>query len=65
MSKLTTINIRASKDDKALLKLAAYEEGLSVSAFLIRLGKDRARDLGVTLKDAVHPNQSNFLEGGE
>lgn len=56
-NKVSDINIRVSVDDKLLFKKAAREDGLSMSAYLTRLGKERARELGVKLKKSDHPNQ--------
>ena len=56
-NKVSDINIRVSKNDKLLIKKAAREDGLSMSAYLIRLGKERARELGVRLEKTDHPNQ--------
>ena len=56
------MQIRISPRDKLLLKEAAREDGLSLSSFMVRIGKEKARELGVKYKNIEHPNQMHIGE---
>jgi len=62
-TKTDLIRIRISPVDKVLLKAAAREEGLSLSSFVLQLGKSRARELGVSAGDLDHPDQIKMFKG--
>jgi uncharacterized protein (DUF1778 family) len=56
-NKTQIVKFRISKDDKELLKLAANSDRLTLSSWLVVLGRNRAKELGVTLETIDHPDQ--------
>jgi len=56
-NKVEWVKFRISKDDKRLIKAGAKADGLTMSSWLLLLGKNRCKEIGVTLKNIDHPNQ--------
>ena len=63
--KTDLIRIRVTPAVKNTLKAAARSDGFTLSAFLLRLGRDRARELRINARRIDHPNQSKMFDEGE